>query len=170
MNSQANRKEEREYYQLIKAKLESLLKTRTNNFYLEITANKKFSNKLKAEVSSNRDIIFLFLKEASPDITGFIKREYSSDFIVVEFKKDKIKLDHIYQTRKYRDLFGAKFAFLISLQQIPEEIKRLHKVAFTLLSSPSIYHGFVLVHFDEKSGNFVEWYPENPFKKDLYWG
>jgi len=86
MNSQANRKEEREYYQLIKAKLESLLKTRTNNFYLEITANKKFSNKLKAEVSSNRDIIFLFLKEASPDITGFIKREYSSEFIVVEFK------------------------------------------------------------------------------------
>ena len=169
MNSLAKKKEERKYYELIKAKLESFLKTRTDNFHLEITANKKFSNKLKAEVRPHRDIIFLFLKEASPDITGFIKREYSSDFIVAEFKKEKIKLDHIYQTRKYRDLFDSKFAFLVSLQPIPEEIKRLHKATFTLLSSPSIYHAFILVHFDEKSGNFVEWYPENPFEKDLYW-
>ena len=169
MNFQAKKKKEREYYQLIKAKLESLFKMRTDNFHLEITANKRFSNKLKAQVRSNRDIIFLFLKEASPDITGFIKREYSSDFVIVEFKKEKIKIDHIYQTRKYRDLFDAKFAFLVSLQPIPEEIKRLHKVEFMLLHSPSIYRAFALAHFDEKSGNFVEWYPENPFEKDLCW-
>lgn len=164
------KKQEKEYYPIIKAKLEELLKRKTQDFYLEITANKKFSNSLKAEVRRDRDIIFHFLKEASPDITGFIKKsEYSSDFIVVEFKREKIKLDDIYQTKKYKDLFAAKLAFLVSLEPIPEEIKRLHKVTFSLLSTPSIYEAFLLVHFGEENGEFMEWYPENPFDKDTYW-
>lgn len=163
------KKQEKEYYPLIKTKLEDLLETRTANFYLEITANKKFSNKLKAEIREGRDIIFNFLKEASPDITGFIKNKYSSDFIVVEFKRKRIKLDDIYQARKYRDLFGAKFTFLVSLESIPEEIKRLHKVIYPLLSSTGTYEAFVLVHFNEENVEFEEWYPDNPFEKDLYW-
>lgn len=163
------KKKEAEYYPLIKAKLEELLKTKTINSYLEITASKKFSNKLKAEIREGRDIIFLFLKEASPDITGFIKKDSWADFIVIEFKRDKIKLDDIYQTRKYRDLFDAKFVFLISLNPIPEEIKRLHKTTYEILSMPHYSYAFVLVQFDEKVGNFIEWYPENPFEKDTYW-
>ena len=163
------KKQEKEYYPMIKAKLEELLNTKNANFYLEITANKKFSDKLKAEIRKGRDIIFQFLKEASPDITGFIKNKYSSDFIVVEFKREKIKLDHIYQTRKYGDLFAAKFAFLVFLRSIPEEVKRLYEVTYPLLSSPGNYGAFVLVHFNEESGEFGEWYPENPFEKDLYW-
>lgn len=163
------KKKEAEYYPLIKAKLEELLKTKTINFYLEITASKKISNKLKAEIREDRNIIFQFLKEAPPDITGFIKSEHFSDFIVVEFKKGKIKLDDIYQTKKYRDLFDAKFAFLISLEPIPEEIKRLHKVLYELLSTPHYSHAFVLARFNEKVVKFVEWYPENPFKKDTCW-
>jgi len=161
-------KAEEKYYEAIKAKLEDLLRARVNNFHLEITAN-GFSRELKAEVKE--DIVWHFLKErkARPDITGFVKGEYTSDFIVVEVKKDKIKLDDIYQTRKYRDLFDAKFAFLASLQPIPGEIKRLHKVRYWLLSSPAYFYAFVLAHFDEDSNNFVEWYPENPFEKDLYW-
>jgi len=161
-------KKEKEYYEPIKKKFEELFKGK-GEVHLEITANKKFSNKLKAQIGTNRDIIFSFLKEAAPDITGFIKREYSSDFIVVEFKKEKIKLDDIYQTRKYQELFDSKFTFLISLQTIPEEIKRLHKIVYALLYRPSIYCALVLVHYDEEINNFVEWYPENPFEKDLYW-
>jgi len=121
------KKQEKVYYPLIKTNLEDLLEARTTNFYLEITANKKFSDKLKAEIREGRDIVFQFLKEASPDITGFIKDKYSSDFIVVEFKREKIKLDDIYQTKKYRELFDAKFTFLISSEPIPTEIKRLDK-------------------------------------------
>jgi len=163
------KKQEKEYYPEIKAKLEDLLNTKTTNFHLEITANKNFNNKLKAEIRQGRDIVFKFSKEASPDITGFVKNKYSSDFIVVEFKRERIKLDDIYQARKYRDLFGAKFAFLVSLESVPEEIKRLHKAIYPLLSSAGTYEAFVLVHFDEESGEFKEWYPENPFEKDIYW-
>jgi len=163
------KKEEREYYNPVKGKLEDLFRTRCDDFYLEITADKKFSNKIKAEVRQGREIIFLFLKEASPDITGFVKGKYSSDFIVAEVKKEKIILDDVYQATKYRDLFDSKYTFLVSLEPIPEEIKRLHKAVSTLLHHPSIYHTFTLVHFDEKTNEFVEWYPENPFDKDLYW-
>jgi len=160
---------EKEYYPLIKDKLGELLRAKTTNFYLEITANKKFSNKLKAEIRQDRDIIFHFLKEASPDITGFIKNNYSTDFIVVEFKKGRIKLDDIYQTRKYIDLFAAKFAFLISLEAIPEEIKRLQKVTYELLSTRHYSYPFILTQFSEKTGNFIEWYLKDPFKEDTYW-
>ena len=163
------KKAEKEYYPIIKDKLEELLKMKTQNFYVEITANKKFSDKLKAEIRKDRDIIFQFLKEASPDVTGFVKNKYCSDFIVVEFKREKIRLDDIYQTRKYKDLFASKFAFLISLEPIPEEIKRLHKVTYPLLSTQGTYEAFILVSFDEDTGEFKEWYAENPFEKDLYW-
>jgi mRNA-degrading endonuclease RelE of RelBE toxin-antitoxin system len=107
-------KSEREYYEFIKAKIEEILNTKFDNFYLEITTDKKFSNKLKAEIPDYRHIIFYFLKEVAPDITGFIKREYSSDFIVI--------------------------------------------------SLPGYKH-MTLVHFDDDSKEFVDWFPENPFEK-----
>lgn len=163
------RKREKDYYQPIKTKIGELLSNKVNNFHLEITADKKFSDRLKAEIREGRDIIFLFLKKASPDITGFIKKDSWADFIVIEFKREKIKLDDIYQTRKYRDLFDAKFVFLISLKPIPEEIKRLHKSTYEILAMPHYSYAFVLVQFDEKVGNFIEWYPKNPFEKDICW-
>jgi len=164
-------KKEEEYYPIIKAKLEELLKRKTQDFYLEITANKKFSDKLKVEIRKDRDIIFQFLKEAFPDITGFIKSKYSSDFIVIEFKRERIRLDDIYQTKKYKDLFAAKFAFLVSLEPIPTEIKRLDKAMNDQILRAGLHwtFAFVLVQFDKQEKEFVEWYPENPFEKDFYW-
>ena len=154
---------ERDYYKTIKTKLEELLGTKFSNFHLEITADKKFSNRLKAEISpyGHRDIIFRFLNEASPDITGFIKGEYSSDFIVVEIKNEEIKIDHVYQTKKYAELFNTKYALLISTKEIPEEIKRLSKVVYSLLSSGG--YRTTLVYFDAERKDFVEWYEKNPF-------
>jgi len=162
-------KKEREYYPVIKTKLEDLLKTKTTNFHLEITADRQFSNKLKAQIRADRDIIFQFLKEAPPDITGFIKSEYSADFIVVEFKRERMRLEDIYQTRKYKELFPAKLAFLVSLRPIPEEIKRLHKVTYPLLATGGSYEAFTLVYFNEENGEIEEWYPENPFEKNTLW-
>ncbi|MCP4256896.1 MAG: hypothetical protein GY774_05125 [Planctomycetes bacterium] len=165
------KKQEKEYYSEIKAKLVDLLKTKTTNFHLEITANKKFSDKLTAEIREGSDIIFRFLKEASPDITGFIKNKYSSEFIVVEFKKEKIKLDNIYQTKKYRELFNAKFTFLISLKPIPTEIIRLDKAMNNQLLMAGLHwaYAFILVEYDKKENKFVRWYPKNPFESDIYW-
>lgn len=156
---------EREYYKTIKDKLAHLLTTKFRDFYLEITADKKFSNRLKAKISQYREIIFYFLKEAAPDITGFIEKEYSSDFITVEVKREKIKLDDIYQTRKYAELFDARYALLISTKEIPEEIKRLSKQVFSLLSLPA-YKKMAIVQYNEEVGEFVEWFEENPFEKE----
>lgn len=156
---------ERDYYEPIKTKLEELLGGKFGNFHLEITADKKFTNKLKAEIRPERDIIFHFLKEAAPDITGFIKREYSSDFIVIEIKNEEIKIDNIYQARKYAELFNANYAVLISTKEIPEEIKRLSKVVYSLLSGGYGYEKMTLAYFDAERGNFVEWLEKNPFQK-----
>lgn len=157
-------KKEREYYETIKAMLEELLKSKFSDFYLEITADKKFSNKLKANISQYRDIIFYFLKEAAPDITGFIKQQYSTDFLVVEIKREKMKLDDIYQTRKYAELFDARYALLISTEEIPEEVRRLHRVVYSLLSLPA-YKTLTLCEIDKETMEFIEWFPETPFIK-----
>lgn len=63
-DSKVGAKKESEYYEMIRAKLEDLLRTRFNDCHLEITADKKFSNTLKAQVSEYREIVFSFLKEA----------------------------------------------------------------------------------------------------------
>ncbi len=117
----------------VKAKLEEILGAKFSNFRVEITADKRFSNELKAQVGMHRDIIFAFLKDAAPDMTGYVKGDYSSDFMVVEVKAEKTRLDDIYQTRKYADLFEAKYSLLVSTEEIPEEIKRLSRVVATLL-------------------------------------
>jgi hypothetical protein len=155
-------KKEKDYYPILKALLEALLRTRFTDFYLEITATKKFSNKLKAEIPPHRELIFRFLNDAPPDITGFIKGQYAADFLVAEFKKEILRLDHIYQTRKYAELFEAKYALLITTEEIPEELKRLSKNLHPLLSLPG-YERMHLVQFDEQEGQFVDWFEKNPF-------
>lgn len=55
-------KDERRLYEPVKTSLSEALKTKFGEFHLEITADKSFSNKLKAQVGSHRDIIFVFLK------------------------------------------------------------------------------------------------------------
>lgn len=154
---------EREYYKIIEEKLEQLLTTKFKSFYLEITADKKFSNKLKAEVNQYREIVFTFLKEAAPDIAGFIKTEYGSDFLVVEIKRETIKLDDIYQARKYAELFDAKYGLLVSTKEIPDEVKRLSRVVYSLLSLPA-YKTLTIVHYDEESKELIQWFPKNPFE------
>ena len=157
-------KTEREAYPHIKNWLEEQLKPRFIDFHLEITADRKFSNALKQQIDRNRDLIFNFLKEAAPDITGFVKGDYSREFIVVEIKNKPIKLDDIYQTRKYAELFDARYALLVSTEEIPEEIIRLSKVVFPYLLSLPAYKQLTLVHFGDNAKNIV-WFPENPFIK-----
>lgn len=160
---------EKDYYTIIQWTFVELFESKGFKAYFEITANKKPSNELKSKLSDYRHIIFYFLKDVAPDITGYIEKDGFTDFVIIEIKNEKIKLDHIYQARKYADLFEAKFAFLVSTKEIPEEIKRLSKVVYPLLSAPSIYQSRTLAHFDEGAKFFKDWYPENPFEKELYW-
>lgn len=92
-----------------------------------------------------------------------MKDNYSeSGLILVECKKEEPKLDDIYQARRYGELFDATHAFLVSLERIPEELKRLHKAVYSLLSLPR-YETETLASLDESEEKFVEWYPGNPF-------
>jgi len=156
---------EKEYYEKIKAKFEEILKTKVgNDFHLEITADKEFSNKLKAKIPQHREIIFNFLKNVRPDITCFIKEDSSTQFVVIEIKDNPIKLDDIYQIRKYAELFGAKYAFLVSTKDIPEEIKRLDTISYPrLLSGEYGYERIALVWYEVKKERFKSWYEKNPF-------
>lgn len=160
---------EKNYYDVIKKELEKLFKDKEKGVYLEITAD-KFSNKIKEQIPDGRDIIFSFLgkKGARPDITGFIKRKNSKDFIVVEIKDKEINLDHIFQLKKYAILFGAKFAFLISIKEIPPEIKKLSKATIYLLWNNAL-PDLTLVHFDTDTNKFAEFFKEDPFEKESYW-
>lgn len=162
---------EEKYYEIIKSRMEEILKSMLpdKSIHLEVTATGGFSEELKQILPNHREIIFSFLTKR-PDITGFVKENFSRDFLIVEIKQ-KITIDNIYQTKMYKELFDARYTFLISLQPIPEEIKRLCKNIYNILHSAqdSIYVFFVLGHFDSEKKNFVDWYEENPFEKETYW-
>jgi hypothetical protein len=155
-------KTERDFYPAVKDWLEKELRQRFQNVYLEITANRTFTKAIKEQIPSGREIIFNFLREAAPDITGFIKGQFQSEFIVVEVKNEVIKLDDIYQTKKYADLFDAQYALLVSPEEIPEELIRLSRSVPNLLNLSHYLKRFVLVRLEVESGNTV-WFEKNPF-------
>ena len=149
----------------VKDWLERILKDKFSSYHIEVTARKRFSNVLQNQIDSSRDLIFAFLKEAAPDITGFVKKDSSSprEFVVVEVKTTPIKLDDIYQAKKYAELFAAGYALLLSTAEIPAKIVRLSNVVFPLLALP-VYKKLTLVRFEE-DGRRIEWFPEDPFQK-----
>jgi len=156
---------EKNYYEPIRKEFEKLLSSK-GTAHLEITANKVYGNKIKAEIPDDRDLIFNFLREAPPDILGFVKSDIgginlSTDFVVIEVKDEILKLDHIYQARKYAELFHAEHTFLVSTREIPEELKRLSKVVTSLLDLPK--NKLILSQFDTVNNKVVTWYEENPF-------
>jgi len=161
---------EADFYEPIKEKLEELLTSKGKRFYLELTADKGLSEKLKREIPQQRDIIFTFLKKR-PDLFGFVEGQYSKDLITIEIKDRIKKLDDIYQAKLYKEVFEAKYGFLITTKPVPEEIKRLCKSTIDILHSAgdSIHRFLVIGHFDKESGQFVDWFEENPFEKEYYW-
>lgn len=158
---------EKDYYKIIKSTFENLFNEKGETS-LTITANTPLSNDLKNKISGHRDIIFSFLKEARPDISGFIEKDSSNSIIVIEIKDEKIKLDHIYQAKKYANLLEATFAFLVSTIEIPEEIKKLSKVTLDLLDI-GYYNKLVLCHFDKNKNEIVDWFEKNPFTDKYKW-
>lgn len=158
---------ESDYYKPIQHAFNNLFRKK-GSLLSEITANSQPSNRIKEQISDNRNIIFSFLREARPDITGFSVGEYSNKWFVIEIKNEEIKLDHIYQTRKYIDLFDAHFGFLVSTKEIPAEIKKITEIDYGILDIGQ-YRCFCLCEFDEEHGTILNWHKENPFENDYYW-
>jgi len=161
---------EADSYLLIKQKLEGLLATKGREFYLEVTATKGPSERLKKKIPTHREIVFSFLKKR-PDLFGFMDTKYSSDLITVEVKERIEKLEDIYQAKLYKEVLDARYGFLITAKPIPEEMKRLCKITPSVLrsASDSIYGFLAIGQFDKEKGQFVDWFEDNPFEHESYW-
>jgi hypothetical protein len=161
---------ERDFYQQIKERLGELFLAKGKQPYFEITAKKGLSEKLKEKIPHDREILFVFLKK-KPDIFGFVEEKYTKNFITVEIKEKISRLDDIYQAKLYKDVFDAKYGFLVVLSPIQDEIKRLCKNTLNILRSykNGVSPFLTLAQFDKSSGKFVDWFEENPFEKDIYW-
>jgi hypothetical protein len=154
-------KVEERAYQPIKERLEELFAAKKARFYLEVTANKGLSEPLQGKIPPHREIVFAFLKKR-PDLLGFVERQHSCDLITVEVKQRIEKMDDIYQAKLYKEVFEAKYGFLITVEPIPEKIKRLCNNTRDILRSAG----------DSIHRQFAEWFEENPFeieKEESYW-
>ena len=161
---------EKELYEPIRKYLDEAFRDKFGRCYLEITSDGSFSELLKSAV--RRDIVFSFLgRKASPDLTGFIasvpspwtpsSRINVQDFITVEIKREKIRLQDIYQAKMYGDLFQAKYSLLISPEEIPQEIVRLHQQLFVLYRFMGSW-GLYIGEWDSHDKAIYEWLPESP--------
>ena len=161
---------EADFYQPIKERLKELFVAKGKHPYLEVTATKGLSEKLKQKIPQNREIVFVFLKK-KPDLFGFVEAQYLNDLITVEIKERIEKLDDIYQAKLYKEVFDAKFGFLITTEPIPEEIKRLCRNTFNILrsSGDSTYRFLAIGQYDKESDRFVDWFEKNPFEEEYYW-
>lgn len=188
MKKVGRKKNEEWFYKPLRKLLEARFKSAFGNCYLEITHKGKLSEKIKSAIPSKANIIFSFLRgKTRPDLTGFVEVQseikvgntiYKSDkkwcdFIIIEVKPPKIDLKDIYQAKRYADLFQAEYGFLMTMNPIPEEIKRLASVTSIL----SIKQGNLRIaqfnayrkgiDSDESVCDILEdsWFPDNPFEK-----
>ena len=154
---------EADLYEPIRQYLLAQFKDKFGNCFLEDTHTGIFSERIKNEISPYNEIIFSFLKKERPDLTGYIKSEYTTDFITVEVKSDSITLDDIYQAKKYADLFQAKYGFLISQRVIPTVIKRLHNRTYILRTTVG-YELLRLAQWSLSKRSIIDWFEKSPFE------
>jgi hypothetical protein len=91
---------EKELYGVIRKKLIEKFMGKFDEFYLAITSEGKFPEKILSQVPQHEDIIFSFLKKKnSPDLTGFgklVKNQWATfQFITVEIKNSIITLEDV---------------------------------------------------------------------------
>lgn len=160
--------DEAKYYPIVRDWLQELLRQRFPWCHLEVTANGKFSGKTKEHIPQGREIIFHFLKQAAPDLTGFVTRERGRGFIVVEVKTTTIGLKDVSQVRGYAELFEARWSLLLSTREIPEEFRRLHQEAPEIFSTLTGHGAITLGWLREQGGRWdAQWFPAAPFAKGL---
>jgi len=165
---------ERELYGVIRKKLIEKFVGKFDDFYLAITSEGKFPEKILSRVPQHEDIIFSFLKKKnSPDLTEFVKlvkNQWATfQFITVEIKNSTIKLEDVYQAKRYADLFRAKYGFLITTKPIPTIMKRLCNRIPILYIAGTSYEKLKLAQFNIEKNGIIEnsWFPEPPFFNDV---
>ena len=160
---------EKDWYAPVEAKLGEQLSGVVDNYYLETGATKGFSERVKAAIPASREIVFSFLSRR-PDILGYVDRGLSKDLITVEVKEKSLTIEDIYQAKMYKEVFGARYGFLITATAIPEALKRLCKQTYQIQhSSHDDIYSFLAISEFHRAAGFVEWFEDNPFTKEFYW-
>jgi hypothetical protein len=143
----------------------------SNTVRVEVTAA-GFPEKIKEAIPEHRNIIFSFLKSSRPDITGVISDNNGGHHLMVaEIKTSPLELKDVYQTKRYKDLLCAPYAFLISTQEIPIALKRVCSLnPPAMLSSVGDPFGFLaLARFFDNAREFHDWFPQNYFADEHRW-
>jgi len=112
-----------------------------------------------------------------PDLIGLFKPDLSKKppfgfpkgLIVVEVKNRRLGLRDVAQAKSYAEAFGAYYAFLISTQEMSEEMRRFlsHKSQFLLyLSPPNAIRTLYIGKFNPEREILEEWFPVDPFREN----
>ena len=111
--------------------------------YFEIIGGRNvFSENLK-KVFDDDTLNTIRLEGIYPDLVGYVQKcsQGSKEIVIAEIKDEPITLKMIGKTKFYKDVFNAKFAFLISTHVLSEEKVRI------LLKKPSIGQGVIIAKF-----------------------
>jgi hypothetical protein len=151
---------ESQYYEPIKNALWDAFSHMPATCYLEIT-NKGLSDKLERSLDDFA-LFYIKIDRQYPDITGFIETSYGKERITVEVKERIRKIESFFQAKRYGEVFDARYAFLISLEPFPEQVRRF------IQKRPAIYNysygkQLIIARFDASSEQFK-------IDKALYYG
>jgi hypothetical protein len=149
LKKKSKRQSESQFYEPTKAALGHVFGKK--RYSLEITADRQLSGDVK-QVLTDYNLFANVVERFIPDLTGYIEEDKTESLsvvkikslVVVEVKPSPPRLKDIFQTKEYAEIFGAKHAFLISPQPLPEEIKRILVKKSEILSH-SKNSGMVLI-------------------------
>jgi hypothetical protein len=164
--------EEAALYEPVMSCLQSSFVAVGKSVHLEIAATKGLSEQVKRAIPKGNDIVFSFLRQHRPDIIGVIDGEnVLNPLIVAEVKAKSLTIDNIYQTKKYKEVLGARGGFLVTVQPIPEDLRRLCNQNWDIWCSVSDGpHKFLAIcQFDMAARRFIDWFRDDPFQQEYRW-
>jgi hypothetical protein len=163
---------EAELYEPVISCLRGVFSAVGKTVQFEIAATAGLSERAKRAIPKGSDIIFTFLSRHRPDIVGVIGGDvFLSSLVVAEVKATRLTPEHVFQAKRYKELLGARCAFLVTVQPIPEDLKRLCDQNWDILLSASdgTYKFLTICQFDIATGKFIDWFRDNPFQKEYLW-
>ncbi len=163
---------EAELYEPVISCLRSSFVAVGKSVFLEIAATKGLSEQVKRTIPTGNEIVFSFLRQHRPDIIGVIEGEnVMNPLVIAEVKAKSLTLDDIFQTKRYKDLLQARGGFLVTVQPIPEDLRRLCAQNWDILhsASDSTFKFLAICQFDIATREFIDWFPENPFQQAHLW-
>lgn len=161
---------EAELYEPVMSCLRSSFAAVGKNVNLEIAATRGLSEQVKRAIPKGSEIVFSFLRQHRPDIIGVIEGG-GLNLVVAEVKAKSLTLDDVYQAKQYKEVLGARCGFLVTVDPIPEDLRRMCEQNWDILSSASnsAYKFLAICQFDIAAGKFIDWFRDDPFQQAYFW-